>query len=127
MNNVILIGRLTKSPEIKYGQNSQLAIARFTLAVDRPKDKNGDKGADFITCVAFGKTAETMDKYCVKGMKIAVNGHITTGSYEDREGKKVYTTDVTVDRFEFVESRKETPSKDDAPSGFSRLEEDIPF
>ena len=128
MNIAIIIGRLTKDPDTRYGQNSQMAVSKFTVAVDRGKDKEGnDKGADFINCVAFGKTAESIEKFFHKGNRIGVTGHITTGSYEDKDGRKVYTTEVAVDRFEFVESKKEAPSKDDIPSGFSKLEDDIPF
>ncbi len=128
MNIAILIGRLTKDPDTRYGQNSQQAITRFTIACDRGKDKDGnDKGAYFIPCVAFNKTAESIEKFFHKGNRIAVTGHIVTDKYKDRDGKTVFTTEVTVDRFEFVESKKEAPSKDDIPSGFSKLEDDIPF
>lgn len=101
MNNVFLIGRTTKDPEIRYSQ-SNLAISRFTLAVDRV---GKDKEADFISCIAFGKTAELMEKYAPKGRKIAIQGHIQTGSYDAKDGHKVYTTDVIVERLEFCESK----------------------
>ena len=102
MNNVFLIGRTTKDPEIRYSQNN-LAIARFTLAVDRVSK---EKETDFISCIAFGKTAELMEKYVPKGRKIAIQGHIQTGSYDAKDGHKVYTTDVIVERLEFCESKQ---------------------
>lgn len=100
MNKSILCGRLTKDPDIKYTQD-QKCVARFTLAVNR---KGKDKGADFISCVAFGKTAEHVEKYYHKGMKADLSGSIHTGSYEGKNGK-VYTTDVWVDDIEFGESK----------------------
>ena len=102
MNNVFLIGRTTKDPEIRYSQNN-LAISRFTLAVDRVSK---EKETDFIGCIAFGKTAELMEKYVSKGRKIAIQGHIQTGSYDAKDGHKVYTTDVIVERLEFCESKQ---------------------
>lgn len=101
MNKVVLIGRLTKNPELRYAPGSGTAVCRFSLAVDRMKK---DQGADFINCVSFGKTAETITQYLTKGKKLALEGHIQTGSYDNKEGKKVYTFDVMVERFEFVES-----------------------
>ena len=107
MNKVILIGRLTKDPDIRYSQgNSDMAVARYTLAVDRRFGKrDGDQTADFIPCVAFGKSAAFAERYLHQGMKIAVNGRIQTGSYTNRDGVKVYTTDVIVEDQEFVESK----------------------
>ena len=102
MNKAILIGRLTRDPDIR--KSSETMVARYTLAVDRFKD-----GADFISCVAFGKSAEFADKYLKKGTKIAVTGHIQTGAYENREGQKVYTTDVIVETHEFVEPKYKEP------------------
>lgn len=107
MNNVILIGRLTKDPELKYANNGT-EIARFTVAVDRRYKKEEEKTADFINCLAFGKTAEIIEKWFSKGNKIAITGRIQTGSYENKEGQKVYTTDVIVESVEFVESKKDT-------------------
>ena len=105
MNKVVLMGRLTKDPDIRYSTTKEdMCIARFTIAVDRRKK---DDGADFISCIAFGKTAEFYNKYVRKGMKIAVTGRIQTGSYEGKDGKKVYTTDVVVEESEFCESKKE--------------------
>ena len=106
MNKVILMGRLTRDPEVRYSQGeSSLAIARFTLAVDRRFKRQGEADADFISCVAFGKTAEHAEKYYRQGLKIAVTGRIQTGSYTNKDGQKVYTTDVVVEESEFAESK----------------------
>lgn len=128
MNRVILIGRVTKDPVVRYSTgNAQMAIARYTLAIDRP---GKDKGADFIPCVCFDKQAEFSEKYIKKGTKIAVEGHIQTGSYDGKDGKKVYTTDVIVNRHEFVESkRQEKPAEgtsdfEPIPDG---IDEELPF
>ena len=107
MNKVILIGRLTRDPDIRYssGEN-QTAVARYTLAVDRRfKRQNDDQTADFINCVVFGRGAEFAENYLHQGIKIAVTGRIQTGSYTNREGQKVYTTDVVVEEQEFAESK----------------------
>lgn len=105
MNKVILIGRLTDSPDVKY--NGELAIAKYTLAVDRTFKKDTEQGADFIRCVSFGKNGQFAEKYFSKGKKIAVEGRIQTGSYENKKGEKVYTTDIIVNNQEFVESKTE--------------------
>jgi single-strand DNA-binding protein len=107
MNKAILMGRLTRDPDIRYTQGDQpMAVARFVLAVDRRFKKEGDQQtADFISCVAFGKTAEFIERYCHQGTKIVVEGRIQTGSYTDREGRKVYTTDVVIEAAEFAESK----------------------
>ncbi len=114
MNRVILIGRLTRDPDIRYSQNDQtLAIARYTLAVDRRGRRDGGDGqqtADFISCVAFRQQAEFAEKYLRKGMKIAVTGRIQTGSYTNNAGQKVYTTDVIVEEHEFCESKNAASS-----------------
>lgn len=99
MNKVILIGRLTKDPELSYAAGSGVAVARFTLAVTRPFKRDE---ADFINCVAFNKTAETIGQYLAKGRQIAVTGNIRTGSYDAKDGTKRYTTDVVVETFEFI-------------------------
>lgn len=109
MNKVVLMGRLTRDPEVRYtqGENST-CIARYTLAVDRRFSRNNNNDgqtADFIPCVAFGKTGEFAEKYFRKGIKVAVSGRIQTGSYTNRDGVKVYTTDIIVDDQEFAESR----------------------
>lgn len=106
MNKVILIGRCTRDPEVRYSQGENAtAVARYTLAVDRQFKRDGDQSADFINCIAFGKRGEFAEKYLRKGTKIAVVGRIQTGSYTNKDGQKVYTTDVIVDEHEFVESK----------------------
>lgn len=106
MNKVVLMGRLVREPEIRYTQgNEPMAVARYVLAVDRRYKKDGESGADFISCTTFGKSAEFAEKYLSKGIKIAVSGRIQTGSYVNRYGTKVYTTDVIVDEQEFAESK----------------------
>lgn len=105
-NKWIGMGRLTREPEVKYSQGENAtAIARFTLAVDRKFKKDGEQSADFINCVAFGKTAEFVERYCTKGTKLVVEGRIQTGSYTNKDGNKVYTTDVVVEGVEFAESK----------------------
>lgn len=107
MNKVILIGRLTRDPDVRYSQGEKsTAVARYTLAVDRRFKREGDQTADFIGCVAFGKNGEFAEKYLRQGIKIAVTGHIQTGSYTNKDSQKVYTTDVVVEEHEFVESKK---------------------
>lgn len=101
MNKVILIGRLTKDPELRFAAGTGNAVCRFTLAVNRPFKKDE---ADFINCVAFGKTAETITQYLTKGREMAVSGSIRTGSYDAQDGTKRYTTDVAVESFEFIGS-----------------------
>ena len=107
MNKVILMGRLTRDPEVRYSQGeSPLAIARYSLAVDRRRTNNNDgQTADFINCVAFGRQGEFAEKYFHKGIKIAVTGRIQTGSYTNKDGVKVYTTEVVVEEQEFAESK----------------------
>jgi single-strand DNA-binding protein len=105
MNKVLLIGRLVKDPDVRYSQGQEpMAIARYTLAVDRAIKKDREQTADFISCVAFGKNGEFAEKYLHKGTKIAIEGRIQTGSYE-KDGHKVYTTDIVVEHHEFCESR----------------------
>ena len=112
MNKTVLIGRATKDPDIRYSQGEQsMAIARFSLAVDRRFKRDGDnQNTDFISCVSFGKTAEFIEKYVFKGTKIAVEGRIQTGSYTNNDGNKVYTTDVVVEQVEFAESKTDSKS-----------------
>jgi len=108
MNNVVLMGRLTRDPDVRYSTQGeqQTAIARFTLAVDRRFKRDGsDQNADFISCVAFGKTAEFIEKYVNKGTKLTLSGRIQTGSYTNKDGQKVYTTDVVAENVEFAESK----------------------
>lgn len=159
MNHVILIGRLARDPELSYTPNTQTAVCRFTIAVDRPKrsgDAQGDgdyaKSADFIRITTWGRQAETCDRYLAKGRQVAVLGHIATGSYKNRNGETVYTTDVVADRVEFLgggnqqtkprESAEQIEKKaadmllnqtpqqasfDDLPDTFQAAEDDIPF
>ena len=106
MNKVILMGRLTRDPEVRYSQGeSANAVARYTLAVDRRFKRDGDATADFINCVSFGRAAEFAEKYLRQGVKIAVTGRIQTGSYTNKDGNKVYTTEVVVENQEFAESK----------------------
>ncbi|MCI8322125.1 MAG: single-stranded DNA-binding protein [Lachnospiraceae bacterium] len=121
MNKVILMGRLTRDPEVRYSQGENAtAIARYTLAVDRRFNRNNDdQTADFISCVAFGRSGEFAEKYLHKGTKIAVTGRIQTGSYTNKDGVKVYTTDVVVEDQEFAESKNASQQAggDYAPAG----------
>ena len=106
MNKVILMGRLTRDPEVRYSQgDSASAFARYTLAVDRRFKRDGEPTADFLNCVAFGRAAEFAEKYLRQGVKIAITGRIQTGSYTNRDGVKVYTTDIVVEEQEFSESK----------------------
>lgn len=106
MNKVELLGRLTKDVDLRYSQGAQaMAIARFTVAINRRVAADRQQAADFISCIAFGKTAENIDKYFHKGNLIAVVGRIQTGSYTNKDGQKVYTTDIVVDEFDFVDPK----------------------
>lgn len=106
MNKVILMGRLTRDPEVRYTQNeNSTAVARYSLAVDRRFKREGEQDADFIGCVAFGRAAEFAEKWLHKGSKIVVTGRIQTGSYTNKDGQKVYTTDVVIEEQEFAESK----------------------
>lgn len=136
MNKVILMGRLTRAPEVRYSQGeNSTAVARYTLAVDRRYRKEGEeKTADFINCVTFGRNAEVTEKYFRKGVKIAITGRIQTGSYTNKEGQKVYTTDVIVEEQEFAESKasrerneKAASAGDDFMSITDGIEEELPF
>lgn len=124
MNKVILIGRLTRDPNVSYSQGERsMAIARFTLAVDRRRGRSdsntAESTADFISCVAFDRQAEFAEKYLRQGLKMVVTGRIQTGSYTNKEGQKVYTTDVVVEDFEFAESKAagESSGSNFAPQG----------
>lgn len=136
MNKVILIGRLTREPEVRYSQGENAsAVARYTLAVDRRFKREGDATADFISCVCFGKLAEFAEKYLHQGVKIAVTGRIQTGSYTNKDGVKVYTTDVVVEEQEFAESKKsqgygmseEGPAGDGFMNVPDGIDEELPF
>lgn len=146
MNKVILMGRLTRDPDVRYttGENP-LAIARYTLAVDRRFHKDGEATADFISCVVFGRAAEFAEKYFRQGLKITISGRIQTGSYTNRDEQKVYTTEIVVEEQEFAESKssgdngaayyppKQTPppAPADGADGFMNIpdgiEEELPF
>ena len=140
MNKVILMGRLTRDPEVRYSQGeNSTAIARYTLAVDRRfrRNNDGEQTADFIGCVAFGRSAEFAEKYFRQGLRISVSGRIQTGSYTNKDGIKVYTTEVVVEEQEFAESRAEQGRENQgamgAPdaNGFQNIpdgiDEELPF
>ena len=147
MNKVILMGRLTRDPEVRYSQGENaMAVARYTLAVDRRQSRNnqnGEQTADFIQCVAFGRSGEFAEKYFRKGLKVVVTGRIQTGSYTNKDGQRVYTTDVVVEDQEFAESKAasqnngggfvpaDRPSPSDAGDGFMNIpdgiDEELPF
>lgn len=139
MNKAILIGRLTKDIELRY-TNSQMAIGRFILAINQKMtrekrqeaERNNQPTADFIGCIAFGKTAETISQYVGKGNQLAIEGHIQTGSYENKEGQRVYTTDIIVDGFTFIDARNKSGGdsevQDQNYDGFFPVNnDDIPF
>ena len=142
MNKVILMGRLTRDPDIRYvnGDEKTTAIARYTLAVDRRVKTEGGQTADFISCVAFSKVADFTERYLRQGTKIVVEGRIQTGSYTNKDGQKVYTTEVVVENCEFAESKSESttsgsrpePTAGPAPDGFMNIpdgveDEGLPF
>lgn len=144
MNKVILMGRLTRNPEVRYTQGAEpLAIARYTLAVDRwgrKENNGGEQNADFISCVAFGRTAEVAEKYLKQGTKILVLGRIQTGSYTNKEGNRVYTTEVVVEEMEFAESKSASANTGNSADGQAQstsndgfmsipegIENDLPF
>jgi single-strand DNA-binding protein len=129
MNNVSLLGRLTKDVDLKFAAGSGTAVASFTLAVNRPFKKNE---TDFINCKAFAKTAEILAQYVFKGQQLGVTGHIQTGKYKNKEGKDVYTTEVIVNSFDFIsQSNKEQAKKDNSLEGLEEIEVldegEIPF
>ena len=108
MNKVVLVGRLTRDPEVRYSQgDSSTAVARYTLAVDRRFKRDNEPSADFIPCVVFGRSGEFAEKYFRQGMRVSVSGRIQTGSYTNKDGVRVYTTEVIVEEQEFAESRAE--------------------
>ena len=136
MNSVELIGRLTRDPEVRYTSGTQTAVASFTIAIDRPPRKDGEKQADFPRITVFGAQAENCEKYLKKGTKIALSGRIQTGSYTNKDGQKVYTTDVVAEEIEFCESKGSSiPAGDSGAAedgdGFVSLpdnvEEELPF
>lgn len=134
MNKVITVGRLVRDPETRYsGESNSMAVCRYTLAVDRKFKKDGEPTADFINYVAFGKTAEFAEKYFARGLRVAVSGRIQTGSYTNRDGQKVYTTDVVVEEHEIAQSRSEasnqqpenSPYGEDKDNGFMKIPDGI--
>lgn len=136
MNSVVLIGRLTRDPELRYTAGTQMAVATFTVAVDRPVRAGGERQTDFPRVTVFGKQAENCEKFLAKGRLVGVQGRLQTGSYKNKDGVTVYTTDVVADRVEFLEwankaQNNEAVSQgmhtDNIPTGFSELEDDIPF
>ena len=140
MNNVILIGRLTKDTEMSITPSTQTAVTRFTLAVDRPRRQGEESGADFIRITVWGRQAETCDRYLHKGSQCAVMGRIQTGSYKNRNGETVYTTDIVADRVEFLGKADAEPRPQVDPSvtaedvmgmltsdSFTATDDDIPF
>jgi single-strand DNA-binding protein len=128
MNNVVLIGRLTRDPEVRYTQE-QMAVATFTVAIDRPVKQGQEKKADFPRVTCFGRTAENCERFLQKGRKVAVQGRIQTGSYTDKSGQTVYTTDVVANAVEFLEqaSGPKAPAEAPLPEGFAQQDNDIPF
>ena len=147
-NLVFLIGRLTKDPEVRYTSGTQMAVCTFTLAIDRPVKAGAEKQTDFPRVTVFGKQAENCERFLAKGRLVGVQGRLQTGSYTNKDGATVYTTDVVADRVEFLEwgdrpqggqgqsySRGQAQSQassqssdfDEAPAGFSAIDEDIPF
>ncbi len=139
MNSVVLIGRLTRDPEIRYTAGTQMAVATFTVAIDRPVRAGAEKQTDFPRVTVFGKQAENCERFLAKGRLVGIQGRIQTGSYTNKDGATVYTTDVVADRVEFLEwgdrnERSSAPRQsgnmggfDAAPEGFSAIDEDIPF
>jgi single-strand DNA-binding protein len=124
MNKVILCGRFTRDPEIRYTESvNPLVIAKFSMAVDRRFKREGEQSADFINCIAFGKTAEFIEKYCHKGIKMIAEGRWQTGSYTNKDGNKVYTNDCVVENIEFAES-KNSDAGQTAPAGEQKKEKD---
>ena len=144
MNSVVLIGRLARDPELSYTPSNQTAVCKFTIAVDRPRRNGEDAGADFIRITVWGRQAETCDRYLSKVRQVAISGRIQTGSYKNREGVTVYTTDVVADRVEFlgqgqggntsntntISLEQQAPAMggfEDLPDTFQAAEDDIPF
>lgn len=128
MNQVVLLGRLTKDPEIRYTSGTQMAVATFTIAVDRPTKAGEEKKADFPRITVFGKQAENCERFTCKGKRVAILGRLQTGSYTS-DGVTHYTTDVVADRVEFIDWKEKDGDSANygAPEGFSYLDEDLPF
>ena len=136
MNSVVLIGRLTRDPEVRYTAGTQMAVCTFTVAIDRPVRQGQEKQTDFPRVTVFGKTAENCERFLQKGRLVGVSGRLQTGSYTNKDGQTVYTTDVVADRVEFLEwgdkagaapMSQNDQSQDAVPTGFAAIDEDIPF
>lgn len=140
MNSVVLIGRLTRDPEIRYTSGTQMAVATFTVAIDRPRRADAEKQTDFPRVTVFGKQAENCEKFLAKGRLVGIQGRLQTGSYTNKEGATVYTTDVVADRVEFLEwgdkpqseasrvaAAEPLENQEGVPNGFAAIDEDIPF
>ena len=137
MNNVNLIGRLTRDPEVRYNPNTQLAVASFSIAINRPARNGENPVADFPRVTVFGKQAENCEKYLAKGRLVGVQGRLQTGSYKNKNGDTVYTTDVVADRVEFLEwgdkteinrdKPRQTEITEEMPDSFQAIDEDVPF
>lgn len=130
MNNCTLIGRLTRDPEVRYTSGSQTAVARFSIAINRPKVQGAESKADFPSIVVFGKQAENCEKYLKKGRLVGIEGRIQTGSYMNQNGDKVYTVDVVASRVEFLEwggNAENTQLAADIPDNFEEIMDDVPF
>jgi single-strand DNA-binding protein len=108
MNNVSLVGRLVRDPEVRYGQNESVSVAKFSLAVERRFKRDGEPTVDFINCTVFGKSAEFTEKYFRKGMRVAITGRIQTGSYKNKDGQTVFTTEIIVESQEIAQSKSES-------------------
>ena len=132
MNKAVLVGRLTKDPVVRYSQGENaMAVARYTLAVERRFKKENEPTADFIPCVVFGRSAEFAEKYFRQGLRVAISGRIQTGSYTNKDGAKVYTTEILVEEQEFAESKAENQKGNQSGEGFMNnpdgIDEELPF
>lgn len=142
MNSVNLIGRLTRDPEVRYTPSTQMAVATFTVAIDRPVRNGGEKQTDFPRITVFGKQAENCEKYLTKGRLVGIQGRLQTGSYQNKDGVTVYTTDVVANNVEFLEwgdrpsgsgssfrqsSSEQAAPSDEIPDSFQAIDEDVPF
>ena len=131
MNSVNLIGRLTRDPEIRYTAGTQMAVATFTVAIDRPKKADAEKQTDYPRVIVFGKQAENCERFIGKGSLVGIHGRIQTGSYTNKDGATVYTTDVVADRVEFLDRRNNGQAAPEPygeyPQGFAAMDEDFPF
>lgn len=129
MNNVSLVGRLTRDPELRYTSESSMAVARFSIAIDRPSKKDGEKQTDFPNIVVFGKQAESCERFLSKGRQVGIQGRIQTGSYTNKDGVKVYTTDVVANYVEFLGGREEKNEEraEQQVEGFATMDNELLF